>query len=86
MKKIPKRTCISCKYKCERNELLKIVINKKNEISIDETFRAEGRGAYICKKIECLENLIKTKKLERTFNIKIENEIYDKIRGVLFDK
>jgi predicted RNA-binding protein YlxR (DUF448 family) len=85
MKKIPKRTCISCNSKYEKIELIRIVINKQKQINVDETFKMEGRGAYLCKNIECLEKLIKIKKLEKTFETKIENEIYEKIRGVILD-
>lgn len=86
MKKIVQRTCMACNLKKDRKELIRIVLNKQNEINIDKTFKADGRGAYICKNIECLEKLIKTKKLEKVFKMKLEDEIYNKIRGVLFDK
>ena len=39
-----------------------------------------GRGAYICDDIQCLEKLIKTKRLEKVFDMKISNEIYEKIK------
>ena len=45
-----------------------------------------GRGAYICDKQECLEKAIKTKRIERIFETKIEDEIYEKLRGVIIDK
>ena len=45
-----------------------------------------GRGAYICDDIQCLEKLIKTKRLERVFDMKISDEIYEKLRGVILDK
>lgn len=83
MKKIPQRTCISCNCKKDKKGLLRIVINKQNEIKVDTTFKMEGRGAYICKNEECLNNLIKTNKLEKVFKTKIEKEIYESIRGVL---
>ena len=42
-----------------------------------------GRGAYLCDNVECLEKAIKTKKIERVFETKINNEIYEKLRGVI---
>ena len=45
-----------------------------------------GRGAYICDNVECLEKLIKSKRLEKVFGIKISDEIYEKLRGVILDK
>lgn len=83
MKKIPQRTCIGCGEKKDKRDLIRIVKNKDGEISIDKTGKANGRGAYICDKVECLEKAIKSKKLEKSFEMKIENEIYDALRGVL---
>lgn len=86
VKIIPKRTCIGCNSQKEKKELIRIVKNKDEEISIDKTGRAEGRGAYICDNIDCLNKAIKNKKIEKTFKMKIENEIYENLRGVIIDK
>ncbi len=86
MKKQPERTCMGCNEKKTKKELIRIVKNKENEISIDRTGKIPGRGAYICDDIQCLEKLIKSKRLEKVFDIKISNEIYEKLRGVILDK
>ena len=46
----------------------------------------KGAGAYICKKIECLDRVIKSKRLERALKIKIDEKIYKCLRGVIIDK
>lgn len=86
MKKQPERTCMGCNEKKSRKEFIRIVKNKDNEINIDRTGKMPGRGAYICDDIQCLEKLIKTKRLEKVFDMKISNEIYEKLRGVILDK
>lgn len=86
MKRIPQRTCIGCNTTKNKNELIRIVKNKENEINIDKTGKMNGRGAYICEDIKCLEKAIKTKKLERIFETNISDEIYEKLRGVISDK
>ena len=86
MKRQPKRTCMGCNAKKDKKEFIRIVKNKENEINIDKTGKMEGRGAYICKNIECLEKLIKTKRLEKVFDMKISEEIYESLRGVILDK
>lgn len=86
MKKVPQRTCIGCNTTKNKNELIRIVRTVDGEIIVDKTGKVNGRGAYICDNIECIEKAIKTKKLERTFEKKIEDEIYEKIRGVIIDK
>ena len=86
MKNIPQRTCMGCFKKTDKNELIRIVKNKQEDIFIDKTGKAEGRGIYICNNVECLEKLIKSNKLEKVFHIKIDKNIYDDLRGVIIDK
>ena len=86
MKSLPQRTCIGCNSKKNKSELIRIVKNKEGNISIDKTGKAAGRGAYICDNIECLEKAIKSKKIEKAFEMKINNEIYESLRGVMIDK
>lgn len=81
MKKIPQRTCIGCNTQKNKNELIRIVINKEGQISIDRTGKANGRGAYICDNIECLEKIIKSKRLEKSFETQISNEIYEELKS-----
>lgn len=72
--------------KKSKNDLIRIVKNKNDEINIDRTGKLDGRGAYICDNIQCLEKIIKSKRLEKIFDKEISNEIYEKLRGVILDK
>ena len=74
MKSIPQRTCMGCNEKKDKKDLIRIVKTDKNEINIDKTGKQEGRGAYICNNEQCLEKVIKTKRLERSLDIKISEE------------
>ena len=86
MKKQPQRTCMGCNEKKDKKDLIRIVKSKDNEISIDRTGKKEGRGAYICDDVNCLEKVIKSKRLERVLEIPISKEIYESLRGVIIDK
>lgn len=86
MKKIPLRTCMGCNEKKPKKELVRIVKNKDGEIFIDRTGKTDGRGAYICDSIECLEKIIKSKRLEKVLEVKIPEEVYNNLRGVIIDK
>ena len=86
MKVMPQRTCMGCNEKKDKNELIRIVKNKENEISIDKTGKAQGRGAYICDDIKCLEKVIKSKRIEKIFDMKISEEIYENLRGVILEQ
>lgn len=83
MKKIPKRTCIGCNQEKEKKELLRIVKNKEGTIFFDQTGKANGRGAYLCKNQDCLEKTIKTKRLEKIFETKIDSKLYEALKEEL---
>ena len=80
MKKIPQRSCVVCRTKKDKNELIRIVRNQTNEINIDESGKKPGKGAYICDSLECLEKGIKSKALKRALEVEIPEEIYENLR------
>ena len=80
MKKIPIRTCIGCGEGKPKRELIRIVKTTEGEVLIDTTGKKNGRGAYICPNITCLEKAIKTKRLSKAFEMQIENDLYDKLK------
>lgn len=82
-RKIPLRKCIGCGEMKDKRELVRIVRNKEGEISVDLIGKKPGRGAYICKSIECLDKAQKAKRLERAFSTIIEPGIYDTMRREL---
>ncbi len=86
MKSIPQRTCIGCNEKKDKSSFIRIVKDNQNNISIDKTGRANGRGAYICDNIQCLEKAIKNKKIEKSFKMKIEESVYEDLRNVISGK
>lgn len=77
---------MACNEQKEKNELLRIVKSKEGIIEPDLTGKKNGRGAYICKNEECLNKLIKSKRLERIFEKEISSKLYESIRGVIIDK
>ena len=86
LKKIPERTCIGCNEAKPKKELLRIVKDKENKISIDLSGKMNGRGAYICNNIECLEKAIKSNRLSRVFEQNIDKEIYEELRDVIVNQ
>ena len=80
MKKIPMRRCLGCLESKPKKELIRVVKNKEGEISLDKTGKKQGRGAYICYDEECLNKAIKSNRLEREFEVKLDEEIYALLR------
>ena len=83
MKKKPQRTCMGCNSKKDKNELIRIVKNNKNEITVDKTGKLEGRGAYICNNMECLEKAIKSRRIEKAIEAKISDEVFEQIKSLI---
>lgn len=77
---------MACNLQKEKQDLLRIVKSKEGTIEVDLTGKKSGRGAYICKSEECLNKVIKSKRLERVFEKEISSELYESIRGVIIDK
>jgi len=80
-RKIPLRKCIGCMESFPKKELCRIVKNKDNEIQLDMSGKLNGRGTYICKKTDCLDKAIKTKRLSKSLEAEIPEEIYKAIRS-----
>ena len=82
-KKIPQRTCMACQAKKDKRELVRIVRSPEGEISVDLTGKKPGRGAYICPDLECLNKVVKSKRLERSLETVISEEVYETLKEQL---
>ena len=80
-RKIPQRKCIVCGSLKDKEDLLRIVKNKKEGILIDESGKLNGRGAYVCKDESCIKGLKKSNKLNQAFKMKIDDEIYEELEA-----
>lgn len=85
-KKEPLRMCIACREMKDKRDLLRIVKDKEGKIFVDLTGKANGRGAYICKDVACLQKLKKQKILQKTFKMMINDSVYEEIEGVIVGK
>ena len=75
-KKIPMRSCVVTKEKYPKMELVRIVRTPENEVIVDLTGKANGRGAYLKKDITVIEKAQKTKVLNKILEIEVKEEIY----------
>ncbi len=74
-KKIPTRKCVGCGQMKEKKELIRVIKTPEDEILLDTTGKANGRGAYICNNAECLQKALKNKGLERSLKSRIPDEV-----------
>lgn len=80
-KKIPLRTCIVTKEKLPKQELIRVVRTPEKEIIIDETLRANGRGAYLKKDLEVFERAKKTKALNKALEVEVPDTLFEKLKN-----
>ena len=79
MKKQVNRMCFICRQTFDKKELNRIVKNAENQIFLDKTGKANGRGAYICCSNDCISKLAKPKVLNRAFKCELSEEVYKNI-------
>ena len=82
-KKIPMRMCTGCREMKPKGALIRIVKTPEGEIRLDRTGKLNGRGAYVCKNPECLKKCQHSKRLERSLEVEIPDEVYDALREEL---
>lgn len=84
-KKIPVRQCLGCQEMTAKQDLIRIVRDNEGNFAIDVTGKMNGRGAYICRKPECLKKAIKNKGLERSFKQGIPEMVYERLDKELIE-
>lgn len=67
--------CVSCHTMKNKKDLIRIVVSKDGETSLDSTGKKSGRGAYVCRNRRCLENAIKEHKIERGLRAQTDQSI-----------
>ncbi|MBQ7972726.1 MAG: YlxR family protein [Lachnospiraceae bacterium] len=76
-KKIPMRQCVGCMEMKEKNTMMRVLKTPEGEIVLYVTGKKNGRGAYLCKCMECLQKARKNHGLERSFKMSLSTEVYE---------
>lgn len=83
VRKQPQRACIGCGEMKDKKQLIRVLKTPEGEFIIDTTGKKNGRGAYLCRSMDCFEKAAKTKGLDRSFKMSIPAEVYDRLREEL---
>lgn len=83
VKKIPMRTCVVTREKLPKQALIRIVRTPLQEIIIDETGRANGKGAYLKKDRDVFDKAKKSKVLNRVLEIEVPDTIFDELEKLI---
>ena len=76
------RMCIACREGKPKKELVRIVV-QDGELRVDETGKAQGRGAYLCPTVACLDKARKTKAFGRALEQPMSEEAYNAMKRVI---
>ena len=82
-KKLPLRRCAGCSEQKTKKEFVRVVRTPEGEIILDETGKANGRGVYLCPKKTCLQKARKAKRLEKSLNLAIPEEVWNALEEKL---
>jgi predicted RNA-binding protein YlxR (DUF448 family) len=69
-----RRMCVGCGEYKPKTQLLRVAKSKDGTITVG--LKASGKGAYVCKNVECLEKARKQKKLQRALSCAVKDEVY----------
>lgn len=78
-KKIPMRKCVGCGEMKPKKELMRILKTETGVFVVDAAGKKNGRGAYLCRSVECFRKAVKSKGLERSFKQEIPQDVYDRL-------
>ena len=78
-KKIPQRQCMGCRERMDKRQLIRVVRCVDGNVQLDFSGKLSGRGAYVCPNADCLKKAQKSKALERSLEVPIPEEVYDRL-------
>ena len=84
-KKTPERQCLGCNEHRPKAELLRVVRTPDAEVVLDFTGKKSGRGAYICRNVSCLKKARRSKRIDRSLDVVIPEDVYDRMERELAD-
>lgn len=80
-KRIPLRKCVACSKMLSKKEMVRVVRTTEGIVEIDLTGKKNGRGAYICGKLEGLEKAKKSKAFDRALKVTLTAEDYQRLQS-----
>lgn len=84
-KKPALRRCCSCMQHFEKQELVRVLKTPEGTVVLDKSHRQNGRGAYVCRRGECIQKLRKSRRLEHSLKVPIPEEIYQALEKLGYE-
>jgi predicted RNA-binding protein YlxR (DUF448 family) len=83
MKKIPMRTCVITGEKLPKKELIRVVRTPEGTVIVDETGKANGRGAYLKKDLETFDKAEKSKILNKKLEVEVPDSVFEELKELV---
>ena len=83
MKKIPMRSCVVTGEKLPKKELIRVVRTPEGNVVVDESGKANVRGAYLKKSIETFEKAQKSKILNKKLEVEVPDSIFEELKELV---
>lgn len=84
---IPQRTCVACRQARPKRELIRLVCTTDSGVEIDRRGKTAGRGAYLCHRLECWEDGLRSHRLEyalrTTLSTENREELWQQARDIM---
>jgi len=77
---VPQRTCAACRQVRPKAELLRLVRTPSGRVELDITGKVAGRGAYLCRRSQCVEQALRQNKLARALGVAVSERLAEQIR------
>lgn len=62
-----------------KRQLIRVVRNKENQVSLDPTGKKPGRGAYVAVDVKIAEKAKKERTFDQVFNVTLNDEFYNEL-------
>ena len=83
MAAMPIRTCIGCRGKFHKNDLLRFVPDAAGNLQTDPTGKLPGRGAYVCQSQACINVTFRSQKINAHLRSNLSRQVIDSFKQEL---
>ena len=83
VRKVPMRTCVVTREKCEKNQLVRVVRTPEGEVVVDTTGKMNGKGAYLKLDLSVIEKAHKTNVLGKVLEVEVPDKVYDDLKSLI---
>lgn len=84
-KHVPQRSCVACRTVRSKRDLVRIVHTPEGTVTVDETSKRSGRGAYLCRQRACWDTALAQRQLERALKVTLSTEQKMQLQEYAFD-